>query len=290
MKKLFFCCLLTAVLVPVTVHADDYIIKQNIGEFQFIPERTNQMSGHAGAIVGSGHWNKDHSDITWETRYIHDEPNFLGVSVQVTIHGPGGEGNQWLLHEVERGIRSSKGLDEKPSDGSSIRETGAFNIFYYTHPTYGGAVYRWISPNNVVLYIDCNSCNESGKPEPLEVVQAYLSKYPSTITMADSELKSHNHSIQWLRDEMERRIWLSEKWITLMKAQSNPGELSSVKDHLTKFMEYRKKYLGRGYGSTEVQELWDIEKKKDIAGMEKKVKAYRDWWNNHKTDSLSNVP
>ena len=61
---------------------------------------TKRIYGNSGILIPAGHFDLDHDDITYETRYIIPEP-LVGVEVQLTQHS-GSDSDKWLLHEVER--------------------------------------------------------------------------------------------------------------------------------------------------------------------------------------------
>jgi membrane carboxypeptidase/penicillin-binding protein len=88
--------------------------------------------------------------------------------------------------------------------------------------------------------------NLGTKPEPLEIVRAYLAKYPSSITMTDAELKSAAHTESWLRNEMERRVWLMEKWVGVGNADvlKQAEAERAILEHAEVFSKYMHKYLG----------------------------------------------
>ena len=192
-----------------------------------------------------------------------------------------GPGDQWLLHEVEDGFRDSNLLEDHVHNETIIRNISGNSIIYFE---YGGRVYSWLSVNNVVIKIDGGAVTN---PEPIEIVQAYLAKYPSTIMLTNAELKSHAHSVLWLRDEMERRVWLAEKWVPL--AKTDASKIDNVVKSLKIFLKYREKYLGKS-AKTDLADDYKFKQAGDVASLEKKVISLRKWWNDHKTDSLSNVP
>ena len=57
------------------------------------------------------------------------------------------------------------------------------------------------------------------KSEPLELVRAYLAKFPSTITLTDTELDRKPTMKNGSKDEMERRLWLCDKWFYELQLQ-----------------------------------------------------------------------
>jgi len=160
-----------------------------------------------GAVIVSsaGHF-PDHMDTTFEVVYLGDTDDKASPTVQVTQHA-GGDSDKWLLHELEDPYRE----DEKETlgqltDGAILRKIGSAKVYWLG---IGGGTFAWLSNNLLVKisYIDL----QAAKPEPLEIVKAYLQKYPSTIP--STLVLDKDHDIQWIKDEMERRLWLSDKWL-----------------------------------------------------------------------------
>ena len=192
--------------------ASDYLILNDIGEYKrltevidFVTEKPKPIQGYqivnnSGVVIGTGHFDTDHVDTTYETDYERDNPD-MAVSIKVTQHA-GADSDQWLLHELESAVRY--GDYEEDMQPYRFENIDGQNFFY---SGLGGGGYRWIS-NNKVIYISYTDLQRT-KPEPLEVIKAYLAKHPSTvsaITVDDA------HNKKWIKDEMERRLWLCGKW------------------------------------------------------------------------------
>jgi hypothetical protein len=269
--------------------AAEYIILQDIGQYQFITETSDFITGEPktipgyikfkgpGLIAAAGHFYEDHQDITFETNYV--KLGVMSVSVQVTRHA-GVDSDQWLLHEVEYSYRDPEdntlGL---AIQGVRIRNFNGDNIIALR-----GNSYSWISNNTVIIisYTDLDGT----KPEPLEVVQAYLQKYPSTLPEGFVFDAAHNE--QWIKDEMSRRLWLSEKWFA-WQAGGNVEmveALGEVVDHLEEFLDYRQRYFGMNAD----QEKMDLIAAKRVNGdvaIKAKLTQYKQWWEGHKGDSIT---
>lgn len=118
---LFVVMMVSARAYAQTPSISDYLIMQNIGGYvwktqskDFITGQLHSIPGYsvrsaAGILAGANHFDIDHTDTTYETRYINNVAEF-GVEVQVTQHA-GGDSDRWLLHEVEDGFRKDKDLD-----------------------------------------------------------------------------------------------------------------------------------------------------------------------------------
>jgi hypothetical protein len=207
-------------LLPIIVSAQnvsDYLILQDIGSYihrvqtkdfktlqlKSIPDY--KITNNSGVLMGSGHFLLDHNDKSYETDYESDATD-LAVDVQVTQH-TGGDSDRWLLHEIENSYRSMKMEKIGLPYGASVtmRDVNGNKIIY---GGLGGAQYTWLN-NNIVISIEYTDLQRT-KPEPLEIVQAYLAKFPSTITTTATEFKSNAY--KWIKDEIDRRLWLCDKW------------------------------------------------------------------------------
>lgn len=263
--------------------ADDFLILQDIGRFRLDqPEKVfpgeppiggpRQFSG-PGILGGAGHF-QDHEDRAYEVMYIGGS-GLPSPTVQVIQHA-GGDSDRWLLHEVEDAYRDG---DVKAlgllTEGAVVRKVENQRVFWIG---LGGGSFMWLS-NNMVISISYTDLQGS-KPEPLEVVKAYLALHPSTITLTDAELKSSEHSVKWIKDEMERRLWLVIKWMGRFPTTPAPdqrGILRQVADHLEVFLKYREKYYGFA-AKNDVLALDDLLRRQDATGIQGKIDEFQKWW------------
>ncbi len=255
---------------------NNYLILNDIGEYKYRPKRTIEIYGNSGILISTGHFTLDHDDITYETRYVHPV-TILGVSVQITQHA-GSDSDRWLLHEVERGFR--RGDYEENMTPARFRNIEGNNIFY---SGLGGGTYRWIS-NNVAVNIEYTDLYKQ-KPEPLEVVKAYLSKFPSTIPAMTID-QAHNE--QWIKNEMERRLWLSDKWFMALQLQKAEQRkvLRETVDSMKVFLDYREKYYGIS-AKREKNLLWQYLTSNNGTEIKNKLKEYREWWSLNKGKAIT---
>ncbi len=188
----------------------DFLITNDIGPYKKITK-----GGPSGNILtGADHFGLDHKDAAYGISYVNDASK-MWIEVQVTQHF-GGDSDKWLQHEVEDGYRDDDQLNATVDTNVQMRSINETNIYFIG--IYGAKTYTWIANNNIVIRIGCSSCPNT-KPEPLEIVQAYLTKFPSTITLTDNYLKSQSHSIQWIKKEMDRRLWLCDKWFMQLQLE-----------------------------------------------------------------------
>ncbi len=274
----------------------DYLILQDIGsyirkvqtkDFRTLQLKTIQgytITKNAGVLMGADHFLLDHDDKNNETVYDSDVTD-LSVKVQVTQHA-GADSDRWLMHEVEDNYRDGDDEDGRlglPTDGAVVRKIENNRVLWLG---IGGGSFRWMS-NNVVIHISYTDL-QGAKPEPIAVVQAYLAKFPSTITVTDAEFKSNAYNIKWIKDEMERRLRLCDKWnIQNQAGKVTPKDMIySLSRSLEVFIHYRQKYYGVS-ADTELKALRSYKMDSDLPGLQTKLTQYKTWWNANKGKSIS---
>jgi len=262
---------------------ENYLILNDIGAFKIhnqsraFPDRKirpitpyKRYNGSAGVLGSTGHFNYDHNDVTYTTGYDNSTVG-MGVSAQVTQHS-GSDSDKWLMHEVERDFRNYYGL---PGDSYVMRVIDGNPIIAAGS---GGWDYRWLSGNKVI-YIEYTDLQMT-KPEPIEVVQAYLAKHPSTLsTMTSADLRTVANETVWIKDEMDRRLWLCDKWfmqLQLRKVEERQVYQESVKS-MNVFLDYREKYYGLK-AAGEKNLLAGYLNTNNGTGIKAKLKEYKDWW------------
>jgi hypothetical protein len=283
MKKIL---ILAILLFPVSSFSQDfgnYLITNDIGNYKFRLKPTKRIYGNNGALVSTSHFYLDHDDVTYETEYILPSP-LLGVEVQVTKHS-GSDSDKRLLHEIEDGYRDDDKLNATVDTNVQMRMINGNNVYF--SGIYGGKSYSWIANNNVVVDVGCSNCPNT-QPEPLEIVQAYLAKFPSLITLTDNDFKSRAHSELWIKDEMDRRLWLCDKWFLqfiLKKAEEKQVYQECVKS-MNVFHDYREKY----YSIKAIDEknlLAGYLNSNNGTGIKTKLTEYKNWWSIHKSDVIN---
>jgi hypothetical protein len=259
----------------------NYLITSNIGDFI---ASVNPTSGKGpGIVVGADHFYRDHADMTYRISYFNLQTK-VGPEIQVAQHA-GSYSDKWLLHEVEDSYRDKDDSDKRlgllSGAGIKIREVGSNKFIYWG---LGGGSYTWISGQKVVeiQYTDL----QRTKPEPIEVVQAYLQKHPSTIPTNFSFDQAHD--IQWIKDEMDRRLWLCDKWfmqLQLRKTDEKQVYQETVKS-MKVFLDYREKY----YSIKAVDEKNLLENylmQNNGTGIKAKLTEYKNWWTLNKDKPIT---
>ena len=255
----------------------NYLILSNIGDFR---ASKNPSSGKGpGIVVGADHFYIDHDDMTYRISYFNKQTR-VGPKAQVTQHA-GSDSDKWLLHEVDSGFRDKYGTPAVSYYPWQIdSQTVLINAV-------GGREYRWLSGYKVVEIEYHGSLTQT--PEPLEVVKAYLAKHPSTLSaMTLSQLRSTDSKIKWIKDEMDRRLWLCDKWYGQLSAGKTDQKtaLDAVVKSMNVFLDYREKY----YGIKAADEKNLIEGylySDNSTGITTKLTEYKTWWAAHKGDSIS---
>lgn len=269
----------------------DYLILQDVGDYMFktqakdfITGQTRTVPGYSmriapGILAGADHFDVDHDDKTYETKYVNRTIGF-GIEVQVTKH-TNSDSDKWLLHEVDAEFRNYYGIPDgsfiiKPIDGNIIFAFGS-----------GGWDFRWLSGTKVIMieYTDL----QMSKPQPLDVVKAYLTKHPSTLPpMTLTQLRSADSKVKWIKDEMDRRLWLCDKWfmqLQLGKVQQNEVFQQAVKS-MKIFLDYREKYFGLK-AADEKNLLASYLNTNNGSSIKAKLTEYKNWWVVHKSDTIS---
>jgi hypothetical protein len=274
---------LTAAMLFAADNVSTYLILNDIPPYvrltktrDIVTDQSKTIPGYTiysspGILAGADHFLYDHPDMTYETKYQSEELD-MGMSVQVTQHA-GADSDKWLLHEVEDSYRSDDlsrlGLLSK---GTILKTLGGSRYFSIR---LGGGSYMWLS-NNVVIRISYRNL-QGGKPEPLEVIQAYIQKFPSTIPSTLTLDKAHDE--KWIKDEMDRRLWLCDKWfmqLQLKKVEERQVYQESVKS-MNIFLDYREKYYGIK-AADEKNLLAGYLNANNGTGIKAKLKEYKDWW------------
>lgn len=276
MKRLVITMLI--ILFASTTYSQDIsndLITTDIGPYKKITK-----GGPSGNILaGVDHFGLDHKDITYGISYVNDETK-MWIDVQVTQHA-GSDSDRWLLHEVDIDFRNYYGI---PGEIYGPRQINGQTILTAMA---GGGNYRWLSGNKVIMieYHDA----QLAKPEPIEIIQAYLAKHPSTLqSFSLAQLRNADNEIKWIKDEIDRRLWLCDKWV----AQKEAGKvdvnklLNEMHDHMKVFINYRGKYYGIA-STDDKNAIYGYMQAKDETAMKNKLTEYKTWWADNKDKAIS---
>lgn len=282
---LFFSCGLNA--TPARAEGvGDYLILRDVGVYAL--EKSFIAPG--GVVVGGGEPSMKRCGNEAEGFYASYSvgydggENYAGPNVEIRVY----DSTQWIAHEIEEPFRDGEmetlGL---LTDRSVLRKFEANKVYMIA---IGGETFRWLSGNILVeiSHVDL----QAEKPEPLEVVRAYLQKYPSTIDMSDAQLKDQDHTKQWIKEEFERLLWVSERWVSLLKDgdAQNKEKLRTAAKHLEEFANYRKAYFKPLFGHALDKDIELLQTAHMRPGQEEFIRAkladYQKWWAGHRNSSI----
>jgi len=201
-------------------------------------------------------------------------------TVQITQHA-GSDSDRWLLHEVDSEFRNYYGIPDLSFTNKNIN---GHIVFVFSS---GGRDYRWINGNKVVMIEYTDLMME--KSEPVEVVKAYLAKHPSTLSSITlKELRSIENTTKWIKAEMERRLWLGDKWFAQLQVGNVelPKVLMQSVKHMNVFLDYREKYYGIA-STPEKKSLWEYLQAKDGTSIRNKLGEYKTWWDANKAGAIN---
>lgn len=261
-----------------TQNLSDYLITNDIGSYRKLTSGGTTDS----ILAGVGHFYPDHNDSTLGIVYVNDSQK-LWIDVNVTQH-TGGDSDRWLLHEVEDSYRDPDNEDGRLGlllQATRLREFNGNKVVGRR-----GNGYTWVS-NNIVIDISYTDL-KGNKPEPLEVVQAYLVKFPSTIITTPIEFKGETYNKKWIKDEMDRRLWLCDKWNAQFQAgQTNQNDLIyNLDSNINVFLNYRQKYYGIA-SENDIITLRAYIRANDLTSIQTKLTEYKTWWNANKGKGIT---
>ena len=254
----------------------DYLILQSIGQYS---SSGKGRCGEGSGIIGTAdHFDEDHNVTTCRTGYYFMQQD-LAVSIKVEQHADG-DSDRWLLHEVDMNFRNYYGM---PSDSYRMMVINGNTIMAVRT---GGGRYQWLSSNKViqVSYTDL----QLAKPQPLEVVQAYLAKHPSTLApITSADLRKVDNETKWIKDEIDRRLWLCDKWNAQFQAGgvTQADLIYNLARSMKVFLNYRQKYYAVA-AEADLNLLAGYQENKDIASIQTKLSQYKGWWSENKGSSI----
>lgn len=265
----------------------DFLIIKDIGLYKlekpFITPRGQVVGG--GQPTTSRDGNEAEGYFTSYTIGYDGGEGYAGPDVEISVY----DSTQWLAHEIEQSFRDNEtGTLGLLTDGTVLRKFDANRVYMIA---IGGESFKWLSGNILVKisHVDL----QAEKPEPLEVVKAYLQKYPSTISMTDAQLKNQDHTKQWIKEEFDRLLWASDRWVTLIQ-ETDPKrkeKLTEAAENLTEFARYRRVYFKPLFSDPMAEDIQLLEAAHMRPDQEEFIRAklteYKEWWASHKSESIS---
>jgi hypothetical protein len=264
---------------------NNYLILEDIGIYKLFtgiqgqafsgPPSKYSQTNTAGVLAGADHFSEN--DVSYDASYTEPSSKWPFVEVEVTQHA-GADSDKWLLHELDKSFRTSLGIPGKDYGQRKINGQPILEAGY--------RIYRWLSGNKIINIE--YTADDQNKPEPLEVVQAYLAKFPSTITSITlKELRSEANVTNWIKDEMGRRLWLCDKWSMQLQLGkvTQADMLSALVKNMKVFLNYRQKYFGVT-ADDDLSALQTYLLAKDGTSIKNKLTEYKTWWAKHKEKGI----
>lgn len=114
-----------------------------------------------------------------------------------------------------------------------------------------------------------------------------MQKYPSTIPA--SIVLDQAHNIQWIKDEIERRLWLGDRWLAYQEGGGNVTlneALIEIVKSLNVFLDYREKYY-EIRAAAEKDILGGFLATNSATEIENKLQTYKEWWTANKNNPIN---
>jgi hypothetical protein len=183
----------------------------------------------------------------------------------------------------------------------SLIVMGGQPVFFYCGepPGCGERTYTWRSGDRIVVKVEAKAFDRSPRtvpssghkpcPEPTEILQAYLQRYPSSLTLYTED---DEHAAKWRREQTALEIASAEFWLNQAgNAQPNQqsGLLDTARHHLESFAELREVAF-RGPSASEEQKRLTAARQLPIPSrlteLNKIGQEYHAWWNTHQNDPV----
>lgn len=279
MQKLIIVLISGIFLNPLSAFASpsDFLILQDFGGYKAIKQKKDPLTGktqetqgyriwqNPGIFAESTHFGVDHKDMTYETSY---EKEGLIIEVEVTQHA-GSESDKWLQHEMEDKFRSEKDLNLTYITKNPLRDIDGNWIWY------SKGHYEWLS-NYTAISIQVANQGDM-EVEPLYLLKAYIKNFPSSISLTPDKIGRVQHTLKWLSKEMERRLWLCERWLDQWDKSKTWQKkvLYEAGKNLEIFLSYQQKYYNLAITEKEKSILQGYINQNNGAAIREKAKEYQ---------------
>ncbi len=228
---------------------------------------------YGGAIVRD----KDVRNLAAATLYL-DKGRKMGVHVELYRHSQG----LYVAHEVESGFRTEDG---KFSPGTKMLKVGGGVVYFHCGKRSTCVKsYGWVSGGDVEVSLTA-SCgdwlpDESGEvrhvalpcPEPTKILQAYLSRYPSSLSFySDGEAQTQ----RWWKREAEYMLAIARYEMDRL------GRVASAPMRLMTFAQIRSQQLEGPPVGPEVSRIQAIEQLQEPVKHQQLLEVwdeYNVWW------------
>ena len=264
--------------------AGEYLILQDIGRYKLTKgiEIRGRILGGEPAVARIGDEGQGYY-TSYGTRYVGGA-GYVVPTVEVRVY----DSTQWMLHEMERDLKEYQGSVATKTNTSAITKSIDNNPVIKMRS--GGGIYRWVSNNKAILvsYHDL----QLQYPVPMEVISAYLQKYPSTLPTT-YQIRHPDREKEFIREEFDRLLWVADRWVSLVQeADPNRAEkLKQAADNLLDFARYRQAYFKPLFGDPMEADIDLLEMAHMGPNLETivrtKLAEYKEWWAGHKTDKIN---
>lgn len=279
--------------------AGDWVLTENIGPFTFMG-RAKFLVGKGSGAASSDLFGADPRTIEATTEYA-DWGRHLGVGVSVSREVDTTYVDHMMtlyFHDNDTGHLGA---------GASIISLFGHATYFLCHdaPDCTYRTYAWRTDSHVVVEVRASGFDPAtqpdwtpgvkdediGKPpryyptlEPTEVLQAYLQRYPSALTMFQD---TEEHAHQWLLDEAALSLAAAEYKLAELDRGGHPEQITQ---HLLDFARMRALSTGGVQAlfvpsaSRERERLDAIDRMggaKQVEAWKALAKEYHDWWNSH---------
>lgn len=269
---------------------DDYLLIKDIGPYKL----EQPFVGVSGLVIYGGkpkerrRGNEGEGFYYSYTMGYDGGAGFAGPDVEIRVY----DSPQWMLYDLERDLKESQdGVSTRTDKSAATELIDNYPVIVFEA---GGGSYRWISGNKsiIVKYIDLHF----DYPIPMEVISAYLAKYPSTLP-ADYQIRHPDREKQFIREEFERLITVADRWVALIQTDDpeRREKLKAAATNLMNFAKYRKVYFSSmlsnllgGSMDEDINLLETAHMGPDLENIVRtKLAEYQEWWALHKNDAIS---
>jgi hypothetical protein len=217
-----------------------------------------------------------------------------GMFVEVTVQRVAR--TDFVDHLIEARVRSQENARVVPG-GSMVIAFDQPLYFYCGGDGCNRRVYRWRSGPQIVVDINADGVASDGAdipcPEPTELLQAYLQRYPSSLTFQPD---SDERAAQFRRDQLALRLSAAQHWLTQTATAAEDDQiplLHEVGRHLTKFAQIRAAAFGTPSLLAEAQRIHDA-LQLPVTTQQRKLheilSEYQGWWAQHQNDPVRLPP
>ena len=106
--------------------------------------------------------------------------------------------------------------------------------------------------------------------------------------MTITQLRSTERKTKWIKDEMERRLWLADKWFAQIQSAEPKlrDKLKSMTDCMVVFLNYREKYYGIVSKNDKIV-LETALLQYNASAVRSKLTEYKTWWTKNKENAIN---